>query len=61
MLLAFLGTVVAIGEWRGLVALLLAGVAFAVKSRAEERRMRETFPEYAEYERETAAIIPFVY
>jgi protein-S-isoprenylcysteine O-methyltransferase Ste14 len=61
MLLAFLGTVVTIGEWRGLVALLLAGVAFAVKSRAEERRMREAFPEYAEYERETAAIVPFVY
>ena len=53
ILLAFLGTVVTIGEWRGLVALLLAGVSFAVKSRAEERRMLETFPEYAEYARGT--------
>jgi len=61
ILLAFLGTAVTIGEWRGLVALLLAGVSFVVKSRAEERRMRETFPEYAEYERGTAAIVPFVY
>jgi protein-S-isoprenylcysteine O-methyltransferase Ste14 len=61
ILLAFLGMVVAIGEWRGLVALVLAGTSFMVKSRAEERRMRETFPEYAEYEQETAAIVPFVY
>ena len=61
ILLAFLGTVLTIGEWRGLVALLLVGVAFAVKSRAEEGRMRETFPEYAEYARGTAAIVPYVY
>jgi len=40
---------------------LLARVSLAVKSRAEEKRMRETFPEYAEYERGTAAIVPLVY
>jgi protein-S-isoprenylcysteine O-methyltransferase Ste14 len=61
ILLAFLGMVLAIGEWRGLVALVLAGTSFMVKSRAEERRMRETFPEYAEYQQGTAAIVPFVY
>jgi protein-S-isoprenylcysteine O-methyltransferase Ste14 len=61
ILLALLGMVVTIGEWRGLLALLLAGVAFAVKSRAEERRMLETFPEYPEYARGTAAIVPLVY
>jgi protein-S-isoprenylcysteine O-methyltransferase Ste14 len=61
LLLAFLGMAVTIGEWRGLVALLLAWVSLAVKSRAEERRMRETFPEYAEYARGTGAIVPFVY
>jgi protein-S-isoprenylcysteine O-methyltransferase Ste14 len=61
ILLAFLGMVVTIGEWRGLVALLLAGVSFVVKSRAEERQMLETFPEYTEYARGTAAIVPLVY
>lgn len=61
LLLAFLGMAVTIGEWRGLVAVLLAWVSLAVKSRAEERRMRETFPEYAEYARGTAAIMPLVY
>jgi protein-S-isoprenylcysteine O-methyltransferase Ste14 len=61
LLLAFVGMAVTIGEWRGLVAVLLAWVSFGVKSRAEERRMRETFPEYAEYARGTAAIVPLVY
>jgi len=61
ILLAFLGMVVTIGEWRGLVAVVLAAVSFIVKSRAEERRMRETFPEYEEYARGTAAIVPYMY
>ena len=61
ILLAFLGTVVTIGEWRGLLAFLFALVSFAVKSRAEEYRMQGTFPEYQQYRRETAALIPFVY
>ena len=39
----------------------MRGVSFAVKRRAEERRMLETFPEYAEYARGTAAIVPLVY
>lgn len=61
ILLAFLGMVVTIGEWRGLVALALAFVSFLVKSRAEEARMRETFPEYDAYARGTAALVPYVY
>lgn len=61
LLLAFFGMAVAIGEWRGLLAVALAFLALTWKSREEERRMRETFPEYEPYRRETAAIIPFVY
>jgi protein-S-isoprenylcysteine O-methyltransferase Ste14 len=61
ILLAFLGTVVTIGEWRGLLAFLFAVVSFAMRSRAEEQRMGQIFPEYQEYGRETAALIPFVY
>jgi protein-S-isoprenylcysteine O-methyltransferase Ste14 len=61
ILLAFLGTGVTIGEWRGLLAFLFVLVAFAVKSRAEEHRMQGIFPEYQQYRRETAALIPFVY
>jgi protein-S-isoprenylcysteine O-methyltransferase Ste14 len=61
LLLAFLGTVLTIGEWRGLLAFLFALVSFAMKSRAEEQRMGQIFPEYQEYRRETVALIPFVY
>jgi protein-S-isoprenylcysteine O-methyltransferase Ste14 len=61
MLLAFLGTALALGEWRGLVGLALAFLAFTLKSRMEEARMAETFPEYAEYRRHTAALIPGLY
>lgn len=61
ILLGFLGMVVTIGEWRGLLGMLLVLVSFAVKSRQEEKRMRETFPEYEQYQRETAALVPFLY
>jgi protein-S-isoprenylcysteine O-methyltransferase Ste14 len=61
VLLAFLGMVVAMGQWRGLLALCLALVAFARKSRMEEQRMRQTFPEYEQYRRETASLIPFLF
>jgi protein-S-isoprenylcysteine O-methyltransferase Ste14 len=61
MLLAILGTALAIGEWRAVLAVLLALMSFVLKSRMEERRMRETFPEYEQYRRETAALVPFVY
>jgi protein-S-isoprenylcysteine O-methyltransferase Ste14 len=61
LLLAFLGTAVAVGEWRGLVALGLAFLALLRKSRVEEQRMREAFPGYDAYCRTTAALIPFVF
>jgi protein-S-isoprenylcysteine O-methyltransferase Ste14 len=61
MLLGFLGTAVAIGQWRGIAALTLAVVAFLYKSKVEERKMRATFPEYEDYQRRTAALIPLLY
>jgi protein-S-isoprenylcysteine O-methyltransferase Ste14 len=61
ILLAFLGMVLAIGEWRAVLAFLCGLVSFAAKSRQEEARMAETFPEYEQYRRETAALVPFVY
>jgi protein-S-isoprenylcysteine O-methyltransferase Ste14 len=61
LLLAFLGTAVVIGEWRGLVAVILIFLALAYKSRVEEARMRETFPDYEDYRHETAALVPYVY
>ena len=61
ILLAFLGMVLAVGEWRSLLAMGFVLLSFAIKSGEEERRMGEVFPEYEQYRRETAALIPFVY
>jgi protein-S-isoprenylcysteine O-methyltransferase Ste14 len=61
MLLGLLGTAVTIGQWRGIVAVALVVVAFLYKSRVEERQMRAIFPEYEEYQRHTAALIPLLY
>jgi protein-S-isoprenylcysteine O-methyltransferase Ste14 len=61
LLLAFLGMALMFGEWRGLLGLALLLVSFTVKSRQEEARMRETFPEYEAYRRGTAALVPGVY
>jgi len=52
---------VVIGEWRGLLAFALGFVALAYKSKAEESRMLEIFPEYDQYRQETAALIPLVF
>jgi protein-S-isoprenylcysteine O-methyltransferase Ste14 len=61
MLLAFLGTVIAVGQWRGLIGFVLVLLSFLLKSRMEEARMAETFPEYADYRLHTAALIPGIY
>ena len=61
ILLAILGTTVTIGEWRALAAFFLMVLSFAIKSRAEEGRMQATFPEYAQYQQESSAIIPFIW
>ncbi|HJU18209.1 MAG TPA: isoprenylcysteine carboxylmethyltransferase family protein [Stellaceae bacterium] len=58
LLLALIGTALAIGEWRGLLAVLFAVLAFLRRIGVEEQRMRETFPEYEDYRRRTPALIP---
>ncbi len=60
--LALLGTVLAIGEVRGLLALALLVFEFKRKSLMEERFMIEQFgSEYVEYRGEVKALIPFVW
>ena len=61
LLVAAVGTAVVVGERRGVLAVALAFVALVYKSRHEERRMQESFPEYADYQRTTPALIPFIY
>lgn len=61
ILLAICGTAVVIGEWRGLIGFAFAVAALAHKSKAEEKIMRQTFPEYEAYAAKTAALLPFVF
>jgi protein-S-isoprenylcysteine O-methyltransferase Ste14 len=61
LLLALLGTAVAIGEWRGVFAVFCALIGFLRKIKVEEMRMSENFPEYAQYRQQTAALIPLLY
>lgn len=61
LLLAFLGTAVAVGEWHGLLAVAIIAVSFWFKLRLEERWMRESFGEvYENYMRRVKALIPGV-
>jgi protein-S-isoprenylcysteine O-methyltransferase Ste14 len=59
LLLAFLGTAVAIGELRGFLAVVIVGVSFWRKLRLEERWMSEQFgTAYADYMRRVKALVP---
>lgn len=61
LLLAFFGTALAIGEWRGLIATAIIGVSFWRKLRLEERWMTEQFGEqYRGYMQRVKALIPWL-
>ena len=61
LLLALFGTAVALGKWRGLVAVLLIFVVLLYKLKLEEKWMRAQFGEsYETYSRHVSALIPFI-
>jgi protein-S-isoprenylcysteine O-methyltransferase Ste14 len=61
ILFGFVGTALAIGEWRGLLAIVSILIGIEVRCSAEERKMRETFPNYDDYVRRTKRLVPFIY
>jgi len=62
LLLAAIGTVVAIDRWSALVALALMAAAFLRKIAIEERFMADAFgPAYADYSRTTARLVPYLW
>lgn len=61
LLLAFFGTALKMGDWRGVLAFTVVFASFLYKLRHEERRLLERFGEhYAAYMRRTRALIPGV-
>ena len=56
-----IGTALAIGAAYGFIATGLILVGFVIKLEVEEARMRDTFPQYANYSRHTARLIPGVF
>jgi protein-S-isoprenylcysteine O-methyltransferase Ste14 len=61
LLLALLGTALAVGQWRALLGLALIAAGLLRKLMIEERFMSEQFGDaYARYRAEVPALIPFV-
>ena len=59
LLLAAIGTAMALRQTRGLLAIILLWLAFWLKSRMEERFMLKTFgQEYENYSLSTGALVP---
>ena len=61
LLAGFAGSALALGQWRGLIALVIVCVALWRKLRLEERWLAEIFGDsYTQYRREVAALVPFL-
>jgi protein-S-isoprenylcysteine O-methyltransferase Ste14 len=61
LLLAFCGSALALGQWRGLIGLALLLAAYWRKIHLEERRLEQHFgAAYADYRRSSWALIPCV-
>jgi protein-S-isoprenylcysteine O-methyltransferase Ste14 len=61
LLLAFLGTALKVGDWRGLLAVAIVLASFWRKLGVEERWLSEEFgAAYAAYRRRTKALVPGV-
>jgi len=61
LMLGFIGSALARGEWRGVLAVMIALWAFWRKLRLEERWMQEKFgAAYSVYRSSAAALLPFI-
>ena len=61
LLLAFLGSAVAVGRWRALLAAAIVGISFWRKLRLEERWLCELFgAQYRDYMKRVKALVPWV-
>jgi protein-S-isoprenylcysteine O-methyltransferase Ste14 len=61
LLLGYFGSALAVGEWRGVLAVVIVGLALWRKLKVEERGMRQLFGDaYRRYEDRVSALIPYV-
>jgi protein-S-isoprenylcysteine O-methyltransferase Ste14 len=61
LLLAFLGSAIAVGEWRALLATVIVGLSFWRKLRLEERWLCELFgDQYRAYMMRVKALVPWL-
>ncbi len=61
ILLLFIGNTLIVGDYRGIIAVLIVFVSFWYKLKKEEKLLLETFGvRYTEYINSTKALIPFV-
>lgn len=61
LLLLFAGNAIIVGDYRGILAVLIVFASFWWKSRKEEALLIKTFgDQYVSYKRQTKAIIPFL-
>ena len=59
LLLAVLGTALVIGEWRGLVAVIIVSVTHVLKAKREESLLTGELGEpYRQYQRQTGFLLP---
>lgn len=61
ILFGLIGSAVIVGEWRGLLAIILLLIGMHLKLIKEENFMRTTFPGYDAYARKTKRLVPFIY
>ncbi|HEY1507169.1 MAG TPA: isoprenylcysteine carboxylmethyltransferase family protein [Stellaceae bacterium] len=61
ILLALLGSAIALDRWRALLGLVLIFGALLLKARHEEKELRRVLPGYDAYASKTAVLIPFLF
>jgi protein-S-isoprenylcysteine O-methyltransferase Ste14 len=61
LLLLFIGNCIVVGDYRGIIAIVIVFISFWYKLKKEEKLLIETFGEkYIEYKKQTKALIPFL-
>lgn len=61
LLFLFLGNVIIVGDYRGIIAILIVFISFWFKLKKEEKLLSETFGlRYIEYKKRTKALIPYL-